>query len=121
MSQPYTIEQFAEEVKVEIYKIIQSEYAGEMEEDDFDDYAEDCQHEKLDDAIDLLCGDEVDRLLCDYGIAKAVVLYTTLFGLDASNPPTDKMYLYFIIRDRLHDIVSYDDYQTWCENHSNSE
>lgn len=121
MSQSHTIDQFAEEVKVEIYKRIRSDYAGEMTEDEFIDFAEDCQHEELNDAIDLLYKDEVERLLCDYGIANTIALYINLFNLNASNPPNDKMYLAPIIRYRLNDIVCYSDYQTWCENHSNHE
>jgi hypothetical protein len=116
--QAYTISQFVQEVKVEIYKRIQSDHEGEMTEDDFNELVCDIKHEELDDAINIMYNDEVDRLLCEYHIADAVALYISEFGWDKESPPTNKMYLYTIINDNLNDnLINHTDYQDWCENH----
>ena len=116
--QAYTIKQFADEVKVEIYKRIQSDHEGEMTEDDFNDLAGDIKHEELDDAINIMYNDEVDRLLCEYHIADAVALYVSEFGpITKESLPNNKMYLYTVINDKLNDSLSHEDYLDWCENH----
>jgi len=117
MTQPLTIKEFSHEVKVNIYARIQSDHEGEMTEDDFNDIAGDIKSEELDDALNIMYNDEVDRLLCEYHIADAVALYISEFGWDKENPPTNKIYLYTIIDDKLNDSLSHDDYQDWCENH----
>jgi len=120
--QAYTIKQFADEVKVEIYKRIQSDHEGEMTEDDFNDLAGDIKHEELDDAINIMYKDEVDRLLCEYHIADAVALYVSEFGpITKESLPNNKMYLYTVINDKLNDILAHDDYLDWCENHCDCE
>ena len=117
--QAYTFKQFAHEVKVEIYKRIQSDHEGEMTEDDFNDLAGDIIHEELDNNIDIMYNDEVDRLLCDYGIAKAVNLFHDECGEWAN--VNEKMLLYAVFKERLHEIVAHDDYKDWCENHCDCE
>jgi hypothetical protein len=52
--QAYTLQQFINEVKVEIYKRIQSDHEGEMTEDDFDEIVCDIKTEELDDAINIM-------------------------------------------------------------------
>ena len=112
--QAYTISQFVQKVKVEIYKRIQSDHEGEMTED----LVCDIKHEELDDAINIMYNDEVDRLLCEYGIAEAFDLYASEFGWDKASPPNTKMVLYAVIADNLNDnLINHDDYQDWCENH----
>ena len=117
--QAYTVKQFAHEVKVEIYKRIQSDHEGEMTEDDFNELVCDINTEELDDAINIMYNDEVDRLLCEYHIADAVALYISEFGWDKESPPTNKMYLYTIIAHNLN--TTHDDYLDWCENHCDCE
>jgi hypothetical protein len=119
--QAYTIKQFADEVKVEIYKLIQSDHEGEMTEDDFNDIAGDIKHQELDDALNIMYNDEVDRLLCEYHIADAVALYISEFGWEKENPPTNKAYLYSVINDILNDSLAHDDYLDWCANHCDCE
>ena len=120
--QAYTIKQFADEVKAEIYKRIQSDYEGEMTEDDFNDLAGDIKHEELDDAINIMYNDEVDRLLCEYGITDALVLYVAEFGdITKESGPNTKMLLYTIINDKLNDTHAHDDYLDWCANHCDCE
>ena len=113
----YTLQEFSNEVKVEIYKRIQSDHEGEMTEDDFNELLFDTKSEELDDAIDIMYNSEVDRLLCEYHIADAVALYISTFGWDKESPPTNKMYLYIVIDDNLNGDLSHDDYLYWCENH----
>lgn len=119
--QAYTIKQFANEVKLEIYKRIQSDHEGEMTEDDFNELVCDIKHEELDDAINIMYKDEVDRLLCEYGIAEAFNLFASQFGWGRDSPPNTKMVLYTVIDDNLQDILAHDDYLDWCENHCDCE
>lgn len=119
--QAYTIKQFVQEVKVEIYKRIQSDHEGEMTEDDFNELVCDIQHEELDDEINIMYNDEVERLLCEYHIADAVALYISQYGWDKECPPTNKMYLYTVINDNLTDALTHADYLDWCENHCDCE
>ena len=118
----YTLQEFSNEVKVEIYKRIQSDHEGEMTEDDFNELLFDIKSEELDDAIDIMYNSEVDRLLCEYHIADAVALYISTFGWDKESHPTNKMYLYTVIDDNLNDApLTHDDYLYWCENHCEDE
>jgi len=113
------IKEFSHEVKVEIYKRIQSDHEGEMTEDDFNELAGDIIHEEIDNNIDIMYNDEVVRLLCDYGISNAVNLMADEFG--SIKDVNDKMLLYSALKDMLHIIVAHDDYQDWCENHCDCE
>jgi hypothetical protein len=122
MPQPLNIQQFADEVKVEIYKRIQSDHEGEMTEDDFNDIAGDIKSEELDDEINIMYNDEVDRLLCEYGIGDALVLYVAEFGaITKEDGPNTKMLLYTIINDKLNYSLAHDDYLDWCANHCDCE
>lgn len=120
--QSYTISQFVQEVKVEIFKRIQSDHEGEMTEDDFNELVCDIKHEELDDALNIMYKDEVDRLLCEYGITEAFDLYASEFGWDKASPPNTKMLLYTIINDNLNDnLINHADYLDWCENDCDCE
>ena len=120
--QAYTIKQFADEVKVEIYKRIQSDHEGEMTEDDFNDLAGDIKHEELDDALNIMYNDEVDRLLCEYGIGEAISLHISEFGaITKENGLNEKILLYTIINDKLNYSLAHDDYLDWCEAHPMDE
>jgi hypothetical protein len=121
--QAYTISQFVQEVKVDIYKRIQSDHEGEMTEDDFNELVCDIKHEELDDAINIMYNDEVERLLCEYGIADAIALVIAEFGpITKDNTVNEKMLLYTIINDNLNDnLINHTDYLDWCENHCDCE
>ena len=121
--QAYTIKQFAHEVKVDIYKRIQSDHEGEMTEDEFVELVCDIKHEELDGAINIMYNDEVDRLLCEFGISNAIALIISSFGaITKENGVNEKMLLYTVIEDYLNeDCISHDDYLDWCENHCDCE
>lgn len=109
----YTIEQLSNEVKVEIYKRIQSDHKNDLTEDEFYDIVTDITYEELDNVINIMYKDEVDRLLCEYYIADAVALYISVVGWDKEVIPTNETYLFYVIEDNLD--CDYQDYKVWRE------
>jgi hypothetical protein len=113
--QSYTLSACVQEVKVDIFRRIQSDHNG-LTEDDFNELVTDIKHEELDDNITKMYKDEVDKLLCEYGIAEAFDLYASEFGWDHKCPPNTNMVLYAVISDNLNDnVLNYPDYKEWCE------
>ena len=111
---PLTCKQFAYGVKVEIYKRIQSEQEGKMEEVDFNDQVCRYLEEEINDEINIMYLDEVERLLCEYGIAAAISFYISEFGA-ITKEISEKMLLCTIINDYLNDKLTHDDYLKWCK------
>lgn len=112
--QSYTLRACVQEVKVDIFRRIQSENES-LTEDDFNELVYDVKHEELDDTVNRMYRDEEDKLLCEYGIAEALHLYASEFGLDSKSPPNTKMLVYTVINDHLNDNLNYADYKEWCE------
>jgi hypothetical protein len=110
MTQP-TIKQFSNKVKVEIYERLQSDYEGEMTEYEFNDLVCDIMSGEIDDAMNTLTKDGMDRLLCEFGIADAINLFHAECGEWAD--VNEKMLLYTVINHDLLYSLSHSDYLTW--------
>jgi len=100
-------------IQKEIYECVKEEQEGEITEDEFLDICADIKHEEIDDEVNRMCLSDANRLLCEYGISKAIQLLIDEYG-SLTEAPTIKQLVYGIVEERV-DYYLYEGYIHWYE------
>ena len=100
-------------IQKEIYKRVKEDHEGEITEDEFLEICADIKHEELDDEVNRMCLCDANRLVCEYGISKAIQLLIDNYG-GLTEAPTIKQLVYVVVEERV-DYYSYEGYIHWCE------
>jgi hypothetical protein len=109
---------FVSAVKEEIFSRIQSEQEGEMDIDIYTEKMIDVLHEEIDYAVMNEYLGDVEDLVREYGIHKALCLIknrhgSIMEGVTQENGQYSRCLLYYIVNERL--TYSYEEYKVWCE------
>jgi len=113
---------FVSNIKEELFSRIQSEQDGEMTLEEYTEKVIDVLHEEIDYAVTTEYLGDVEKLVYEYGIHKALCLYINenAFGAEAlgnitqENGQYSRCLLYMIVKEKL--TYSYDEYNLWCES-----
>lgn len=76
------------------------------------------RQEILDSKVDMLCNSELERLLAEFGIQRAIELYEDEYGYDAMSV---KNLLYNALETELHHITTHEDFENWKQNRIRNE
>jgi hypothetical protein len=93
---------------------------GEMDADTYNEKLETILHEEIDYWVANEYLGEVEQLVCQYGIHKAIRLHIDNFGVEAFDIISEnggtysRMLLHTIVEDKLDH--SYEEYKKWVEN-----
>lgn len=110
---------FVENVQDHIFTTIHETHEGEMDANTYNNEIDDYVHNGIDcDVVNEYLG-EVEKLVCEYGIHKAMDLYVDTYGEEALGVNThiygsySRRLLYGIVKDKLDH--SYEAYKKWVE------
>lgn len=90
----------------------------DLEGDKFEEVIGLPRQEILDHEVNIMCNSELERLLAEYGIQRAIELYDDENGYYTW---CVKNLLYNAIETELHSITTYEDYQQWIQSRTRNE
>lgn len=68
--------------------------------------------------MDKMCNSEMERLLAEFGIQRAIDLYVDEYGVSAL---IAKSLLYNAIETELHHVTTYEDFENWKQSRTRNE
>jgi len=110
-------------IKEEIYSDIREEQEGELSLDEYTENAEIFLHTRIDHAVTNEYLGDIEELVAEYGIHKALCLYINEIGARAlesishEHGRISRCLLFQIVKEKL--TLSFDDYKVWCESVEN--
>jgi hypothetical protein len=111
----YTIQDSIASLQEEIFKRIQNDNEGEMDEVRFHELVQDdVMHQECDDLVVGLWSDEIMDILAEYGFQEAIQLYIDNFG-SFRTAPTTRALVYLIIYEKTQKHVTLTAYNEYCE------
>lgn len=115
----YTIQDSIASLQEEIFKRIQNENEGEMDEDRFHElvYDDDIMHQECDDLVVGLWSDEIMDILAEYGFQKAIQHHIDNYG-SFQTAPTCAALVYTIIYETTYKHITLFAYKDYCEQNS---
>jgi len=107
-----TVADFQEEV----FKTIQNDYEGEIDEETFESAIDDFHHQELDEIIAYMNYEDVLDIIEEYGgFQSALQLYIDTFGA-VKDAPSVRAIAYNIINDAARNCFTMKAYKEWCES-----
>jgi hypothetical protein len=115
-----SLNEFVSAVKEEIFSRILSEQEGEMDIDVYTEKMYDVLYEEIDKAITNEYLGDVEKLVCEYGIHKALCLIKNRHGsisiienVIQEEGQYSRCMLYHIVFEQI--TYSYEEYKVWCK------
>jgi len=112
----YTIQDAIAELQEEVFKRLQNEHEGEMDEDLLHEMVHDdnMMHQECDDIVTQLYPDELMDILAEYGFQKAIQLHIDNYG-SFQTAPTCAALVYTIIYEKTYKHITLFAYNDYCE------
>jgi hypothetical protein len=76
----YTLDEFVDYITNHIFQRIQDSHPGELTKEEYDEIVGDIQHEEIDYAVNVLIDFDVEHLLLEYGLERAITQHIQDFG-----------------------------------------
>ena len=108
-------EEFLIGLKEQVYHELDED---DVTEDNFEEMIGLPRQEILDHEVNIMYNSELDRLLAEYGIQRAIDFYVDEYGVAGL---CAKSLLYIALENELHSVTTYEDFQQWKQSRIRNE
>jgi hypothetical protein len=109
-------EEFLMDLKERVYRELDED---DVTEDNFEEMIGLPREDKLNyEVMDKMCNSEMERLLAEFGIQRAIDLYVDEYDVAAL---CAKSLLYNAIETELHHVTTYEDFENWKQSRTRNE
>ena len=108
-------DEFLMGLKEQVYRELDED---DVTEDNFEEMIGLTRQDILDHEVNIMYNSELDRLLAEYGIQRAIDLYVNEYGVAGL---CAKSLLYIALETELHSVTTYEDFQQWKQSRTRNE